>query len=176
MRLTAAIVRARDCHCPFKQIDHRPAGRSIEQSAQRKGRKMASPCTGRCGGKTLASEIPLLSYYETFPRIVNLFPRIGRSHARTNKQSRTKHALIVSRETLQNTALYPEKGWLKREHFVVQNCFLIFERPSATTAICAFTVNRVFPSKNGPTKSTLLYKANENKRVEREVCIPSIIW
>jgi len=80
MRLTAAIVRARDCHCPFKQIDHRSAGRSIEQSAQKKGEKWRHEHgrrDGRCDGKTLASEIPPLSYYGASPRTVNPLPRLA---------------------------------------------------------------------------------------------------
>jgi len=95
MRLTAAIVRARGCHCPFKQIDRRPAGRSIEQSAQGKGRKMASRArptrrAGRCGGKTLASENSPAVLLWDFPADRKSLPAIGESRARTNKQSRTK--------------------------------------------------------------------------------------
>jgi len=96
MWLTATIVRARGCHCPFKQIDRRPTGRSIEQSTQGKGRKMASQArstrrASRCGAwKTLASEIPPLSYYRTFPADRKSLPAIDESRARTNKQSRTK--------------------------------------------------------------------------------------
>lgn len=118
MRLTAAIVRSRGCHCPFKQIDRRPAGRSIEQSAQGKERKMASrPArrAGRCDGKTLASEIPPLSYYGTFPRIVNLFPRSAESlllRARTNKQPRTKRGpgpSPLTREVYKISPFVPER-------------------------------------------------------------------
>lgn len=53
--------------------------------------------TGRCGGKTLVSEIPPLSYYGTFLRIVNLFSRSANLvHARINSRGQNERAPIVS--------------------------------------------------------------------------------
>lgn len=95
MRLTAAIVRARGCHCPFKQIDRRPAGRSIEQSAQEKGRKMASRARPtrrdrqmRWKNSRVRNSPAVLLWH--FPADRKSLLAIGESRARTNKQSRTK--------------------------------------------------------------------------------------
>lgn len=97
MRLTAAIVRSRGCHCPFKQIDRRPAG-PLSNLHREKGEKWRHERHGRRDASADAMEklscqkFPRCLIMGPFPRIVNLFPRSANlsPRARTSKQSRTK--------------------------------------------------------------------------------------
>lgn len=56
-----AIVRVWDCHCPFKQIDHRPTGRSIEQSAGKREKNAPADAVE----KLSRQKFPPVSYYGT---------------------------------------------------------------------------------------------------------------
>lgn len=100
-----AIVRAWDCHCPFKQIDHRPASRSIEQSAQGKGRKMRRQMRWKnFRVRNFPSSQCLIM--GPWPRIVNLSPwSANLVHARINSDEQNVFPI-----DLQNIALCTEGG------------------------------------------------------------------
>lgn len=115
MRLTAAIVRARGCHCPFKQIDHRPAGRSIEQSARRKGRKMASRARPADAVEKLSRQkFPhcLIMEFPADRKSPLSSPLLTRSvdPASAKRESRTKRAPTVPREFYKISLFVPVKG------------------------------------------------------------------
>lgn len=100
-----AIVRAWDCHCPFKQIDHRPASRSIEQSAQGNGRKMRRQMRWKNSRvRNFPSSQCLIM--GPWPRIVNLSPWLANLvHAWINSDEQNVFPI-----DLQNIALCIEGG------------------------------------------------------------------